>query len=112
MKANRSSSSLSPHIARSLKALGHDIDVARKKRRLTVASLCERAGISIPLYRRLIIGSPGTSIGAYAMVLFSLGLGTPFDTLLDVAKDDTGLLLDEARLPKRVRNPHRQPQAL
>ena len=79
------------------------MDIARKKRRLTVAALCERAGISMPVYWRLVEGATGTSVGAYAMVLYALGLGTPLDTLLDAANDDTGLLLDEGRLPQRVR---------
>ena len=105
-------SSLPPRIARSLAKLGRDIDVARKKRRLTIAALCERAGISAPLYARLVDGAPGTSIGAYVMVLFALGMGTPFDSLMDAAKDDTGLLLEEERLPKRVRNPRNKSGAL
>ncbi|MBL8381290.1 MAG: helix-turn-helix transcriptional regulator [Burkholderiales bacterium] len=87
-----------------MRKLGHDLDVARKKRRLTVAALCERAGISPPLYSRLVKGEPGTSIGACAAVLFALGVDTPFEALLDAARDDVGLLLDEARLPKRVRH--------
>lgn len=99
------SSSLSPRIARSLVKFGQDVEIARKKRRLTIAALCERAGISVPLYRRLVSGAQGTSVGAYAGVLFALGMGTPFDGLIDAARDDTGLLLDEARLPQRVRNP-------
>ena len=106
------SSSLSPRVARSLNKLGHDIEVARKKRRLTVAAVCERAGISAPLYARLAKGEPGTSIGAYARVLFALGVGTPFDHLLDAAQDDAGLLLDEARLPKRVRHSRKDAAAL
>lgn len=103
---------LSPRIARSLHKLGHDIEVARKKRRLTVAALCERAGISAPLYSRLAKGEPGTSIGAYARVLFALGIGTPFDGLLDAARDDTGMLLEESRLPKRVRHSRKDSGAL
>jgi transcriptional regulator with XRE-family HTH domain len=102
--ANPAPTSLSPRIARSLAKLGHDIEVARRKRRLTVANVCERAGISAPLYARLARGEPGTSIGAYARVLFALGVGTPFDSLLDAAQDDAGLLLEEARLPKRIRH--------
>lgn len=101
-----------PRIARSLVALGRDIDIARKKRRLTIAALCERAGISAPLYARMVAGAPGTSVGAYAMVLFALGVGTPFDSLMEVSKDDTGLLLDEERLPKRVRSPRKESGAL
>lgn len=105
-------SSIPPRIARSLVKLGRDIDVARKKRRLTVAALCERASISAPLYARMVAGAPGTSVGAYAMVLFALGVGTPFDSLMEVSKDDAGLLLDEERLPKRVRNPRNRSGAL
>jgi transcriptional regulator with XRE-family HTH domain len=105
-------SGLSPRIERSLQKFGRDIEIARKKRHLTVAAICERAGISSPLYNRLISGNPGTSIGAYAGVLFALGLGTPFDALADIAKDDTGLLLDEARLPQRIRQSRKQTGAL
>ncbi|MHB8252724.1 MAG: hypothetical protein ACYDEV_03295 [Acidiferrobacter sp.] len=105
MPSATSSLPLSPRIARTLIKFGHDIEIARKKRRLTVAALCERAGISAPLYRRLVKGAPGTSIGAYALVLYALGMGTPFDSLVDAARDDTGLLLEEERLPKRVRAP-------
>ncbi len=105
-------STLPPRVTRSLLKLGRDIDTARKKRRLTVAALCERAGISAPLYQRLVAGAPGTSVGAYAMVLFALGMGTPLDALMDAARDDTGLLLDEERLPKRVRMPRNTAGAL
>jgi len=103
---------LPPRIARSMAKFGRDVEVARKKRRLTVAALCERAGISVPVYWRLVKGAPGTSVGAYAMVLHALGLGTPFDDLLDAAKDDTGLLLDEGRLPQRVRTVRNKTGAL
>lgn len=103
---------LTPRIARSLVKLGRDIDVARKKRRLTIAALCERAGISAPLYARLVAGAPGTSVGAYAMVLFALGMGTPFDSLMDAAMDDAGLLLEEERLPRRVSSPRKRSGAL
>jgi hypothetical protein len=37
------------------------------------------------------------------MALFVLGFGDPLGALIDVSRDDTGLLLDEERLPKRVR---------
>ena len=112
MSPTTSTFPLSPPVARSLANLGQDVDVARKKRRLTVSALCERAGISAPLYLRLVKGSPGTSIGAYAMVLLALGMETPFDSLLDASKDDTGLLLEEARLPKRVRRARNKAEAL
>ena len=112
MTSTSSSFPLSPRVARSLAKLGQDVEVARKKRRLTVSALCERAGISAPLYLRLVKGSPGTSIGAYAMVLLALGMETPFDSLIDAGKDDIGLLLEEGRLPKRVRGPRNKAEAL
>jgi transcriptional regulator with XRE-family HTH domain len=108
----KSKSNLPPRIARSLEKFGADVEIARKKRRLTMAALCERAGISVPLYQRLIRGAAGTSVGAYAMVLFALGRGTPFDTLLDMAQDDTGLLLEQERLPQRVRVARNPPTGL
>ena len=98
-------SNIPQRIARSLIKFGHDIEIARKKRYLTVSDLCQRAGISVPLYRRIVKGKPGTSVGACAMVLFALGIDTPFASLLDPALDNTGLLLDEERLPKRIRRP-------
>lgn len=102
---------LPSRVLRSLQKFGSDVEIARKKRRLTVEALCARAGISRALYNRMVHGAPGTSASAIAMVLFALGRGTPFDELLDVTKDDTGLLLDQERLPERVRLP-RKPGAV
>ena len=110
--ATLNTSSFPPRVLRSFEKFGRDVEVARKKRHLTVAALCERAGVSRALYNRVLHGSPAVSVGAHAMLLFALGLGTPFDELLDVAKDDTGLLLDEERLPKRVRPPRDRSGAL
>jgi hypothetical protein len=42
-------------------------------------------------------------MGAYAMALFVLGFGEVFADLTDACRDADGLLLDEERLPKRVR---------
>jgi hypothetical protein len=42
-------------------------------------------------------------MGAYAMALFVLGFGESFGGLADTQRDEHGLILDEERLPKRVR---------
>lgn len=65
--------------------------------------VCERAGIARSTYARLEKGDPKVALGAYAMVLFVLGLGDLFADLADVRQDDAGLLSDEQRLPKRIR---------
>jgi DNA-binding XRE family transcriptional regulator len=90
-------------LRRSLSKFGHDLSVARRKRHLTVAMMTERTGLSKGTYFRIEKGDPAVAVGAYAMVLFVLGFGEVFNNLTDARHDEEGLLLDEARLPKRVR---------
>ncbi len=94
---------LPAHIKRSLTKFGTDIAVARRKRKLTVAMMAERIGVSMNTYMRVEKGNPTVSLGVYAMTLFALGLGNAFGDLVDPKRDDQGLLLDEQRLPRRVR---------
>jgi len=54
-------------------------------------------------YRRVEKGDPTVAMGAYAMALFVLGLGSALGDLVDPKRDEIGLQLDEERLPKRVR---------
>jgi hypothetical protein len=90
-------------LRRDLKKVGHDIAVARRKRRLTIAMMTERVGIHKNTYMRIEKGDPTVSFGSYAMTLFVLGFGDRLRDLVDVSRDDRGLLLDERRLAKRVR---------
>jgi hypothetical protein len=50
-------------------------------------------------------------MGVYAMALFVLGFGDALTDLVDASSDEQGLLLDEQRVPKRVR-PKREPVSL
>lgn len=54
-------------------------------------------------YSRVEKGDAAVAMGAYAMTLFVLGFGDVFGDAVDTRRDDQGLLLDEERLPKRVR---------
>jgi DNA-binding XRE family transcriptional regulator len=90
-------------VRRSLNKLGRDIGIARRKRTLTVAMMAERLGVSKTTYIKVERGDPTTNAGAYAMALFVLGVGVPFAHLIDVSRDNQGLLLDVERLPQRVR---------
>ena len=83
---------------------GHDLATARRKRHLTVAMMAERTGLAKSTYARVEKGDPSVAIGAYAMALFVLGFGEALGELTDPRHDDVGLLLDEERLPKRVRS--------
>lgn len=100
------------HLKRAIKKLGHDINTARRRRRLTVDMMMQRAGISKPTYLRVEKGDPNVSFGIYCMVLFALGEAGRIQNLLDISQDETGLLLDEERLPKRVRVKKQTPEAL
>jgi DNA-binding XRE family transcriptional regulator len=92
-------------VVRALRKLGSDISDARRRRRIPMAMMAERAAISRMTLNKLERGDPGVSVGAYATVLFVLGLVGRIEELADVRKDDDGLRLDEARLPQRIRLP-------
>lgn len=101
---------LPPNVERSLTAFGRNISIARRKRGLTAASMAARIGVAENTYAKLERGSPSASLGAYAMALHVLGYSSAFADLLDVSKDDQGLLLDLKKLPKRVRVPKTESQ--
>jgi transcriptional regulator with XRE-family HTH domain len=90
-------------IKRSLTKFGSDLATARRKRGLTIPAVAERMGVAKNTYLRVEKGDLTVSLGVYAMALFVLGFGEPFGALIDVSRDDTGLLLDQERLPNRVR---------
>lgn len=94
---------LPPAVKRSLSKFGSDLVTARRKRGLTIRAVAERMGVSKNTYLRAEKGDPRVGLGVYSMALFVLGFGNPLGTLIDVSRDDTGLLLDKDRLPKRVR---------
>jgi transcriptional regulator with XRE-family HTH domain len=85
-----------------LKQLGHDIRVARKKRRMSVADFCERLGVTDKTLAKLETGDGGVRLETLAMALMVLGELHRLSELLDPAKDNTGLVLDQARLPERI----------
>lgn len=70
-----------------------------------MADFAERMGVSLGTLARLERGEAGVSLGAFAMALLALGELRRLDELLDVSRDDTGLLLDVSALPQRIRRP-------
>ncbi len=92
-----------PSIKRNLIKLGGDLNVARRKRRLSIAHVAEAASVSVDSVRRLEAGDSTVAIGILAMVLLALGEQGRLAKLIDITDDTTGLMLDESRLPKRIR---------
>lgn len=91
-------------VIRALRKLGQDMRDARLRRRIPVAVMAERASISRMTLNKIEKGKPGVSLGAYATVLFVLGLADRLGELADIKNDALGLELDEERLPKRIRH--------
>lgn len=105
MRASRSKTALPIPVRRSLKKLGADISVARRRRGISMALLAERAFTTRPTLTKVEKGDPGVSLGVYASVLFVLGMTERLAALVDPAQDPLGMALEEENLPKRVRTP-------
>lgn len=93
---------------RALRKLGRDLRDARKRRRIPVAILAERSSISRMTLNKIEKGDPSVSLGAYAKVLFSLGMVDRLSDVADSRNDTIGLELEEERLPQRIRLSRRQ----
>lgn len=92
-------------IIRALRKLGRDLRDARRRRRIPVGILAERASISRTTLGKVEKGDAGVSMGSYATVLFALGMNDRVAALADARHDDVGLQLEEENLPKRIRLP-------
>jgi DNA-binding XRE family transcriptional regulator len=103
MRNGQSSSRTPIPVARALRKLGHDIRDARRRRRIPVAILAQRASVSRTTLSKVEKGDPGVSAGTYATVLFTLGMAGRLADVADPRHDTVGLELEEERLPERIR---------
>ena len=90
-------------VTRALRKVGHDIRDARRRRRIPVAILAQRASISRTTLNKVEKGDPGVGLGIYATVLFALGMIDRLTDLADPRYDDVGRELEEEHLPERIR---------
>jgi len=93
---------------KSLRKLGKDINDARRRRRITIKLLAERAGVSRATVGKIEKGDASSSIGSYASVLFVLGVIDRLSDLVDASYDVIGRRLEDEKLPLRVRAPNGQ----
>ena len=83
--------------------MGEQIKLARLRRKLSVALIAERAGISRSTLWAIENGSPSVSMGSYAAVLLALNM---VDDLLLIARDDVlGRTMQDLDLPIGKRAP-------
>jgi transcriptional regulator with XRE-family HTH domain len=90
-------------VRKSLGQLGADIRDARRRRRLPMSVVADRAFTSRSTLQRIEEGDPSVSMGIYAAVLHTLGLLEDLGQLASPAKDTIGQALATDALPKRVR---------
>jgi len=90
-------------IVSALKTLGEDIRNARKRRRITMNLLAERAKISRVTLAKIEKGDPSVAMKYYASVLQMLGLLKNLEEVAAAKNDGVGLLLEEENLPQRIR---------
>jgi transcriptional regulator with XRE-family HTH domain len=95
-------------VINALRKVGLDISNARRRRRITMALLAERAGILPKTLAQIEKGNPTTSMAGYASVLFALGLMERLKDIADAGYDLVGNALEDERLPKRVRLPKKE----
>src|SRR5258708_28371038 len=105
----------SPHypsagVRRILRKLGGDIRDARRRRRLPMAVVAERAFTSRSTLQRIEAGDPNAGIGIYAAVLNALGLLNGIGDLADIKHDTVGQALATAELPAHARIRRQSPQ--
>ena len=103
MNAKRTFPVLPIPVLRALRKLGQDIRDARRRRRIPVAILAERASLSRMTLNRIEKGDAAVSVGNYATVLFALGLVERLADLADATQDRVGRELEEEQLPQRIR---------
>jgi len=90
-------------VQKTLRKLGKDISDARRRRRIAMELMSERAGFSRITLSKIEKGNPGVSIGAYASALFVLGMADHLGQVADASRDKVGHELEIENLPKRIR---------
>ncbi len=65
--------------------------------------MAQRASISHVTLTKVERGDLSVSMGAYASILFILGMADRLTSLAEARHDAVGLMLEEEQLPKRIR---------
>ncbi|MBR0286032.1 MAG: helix-turn-helix domain-containing protein [Bacteroidales bacterium] len=86
-------------VQKDLELMGEQIKLARKRRKLSLSAVAERAQCTQLTLMRVEKGAPTVSIGIYARVLYALGLAG--DLRLIAQEDPAGNALVNLQVMKR-----------
>jgi transcriptional regulator with XRE-family HTH domain len=94
---------LSPEMQTRLRRIGRNLQVARKRRKISVQQAAEKMGTSLSSVRRMELGDPSVRVETYlaALEIYQLDHSLRFAEPED---DAIGLALDKQRLPQRIRS--------
>lgn len=95
-----------PRLEGLLAQLGENLKLGRLRRKLTTSQVAERAGITRTTLWQVEKGAPHVSMGAYAQVLFVLGMEK--DLLKLATDDELGRRLQDAQLVTGKRAPKKK----
>ena len=90
---------LPSRVKKNLELMGEQIKLARKRRKLSLAAVAERAQCTQLTLMRVEKGVPTVSIGIYARILYALGLDE--DLRLIAQNDVAGNALVNTQIMKR-----------
>ena len=91
-------------VRRTLRKLGADLRDARRRRRLSMQIVADRAFTSRSTLQRVEAGDHRVGVGIYASVIHALGLLDGLGDVADWRRDEFGHALMTAELPRRVRS--------
>lgn len=86
-----------------LQKLGHDIAVARKRRRMSMRDMAARMMVNLKTVQRMEKGDPSVGIGIIMTALWILGMHRRLGELVTPETDRTGLQEDIRHLPRDFR---------
>ena len=89
-------------VSHSLRKLGRDLSLARRKRSISTTDMAARLFVSRDTLWRLERGDPSVSAGTLATAIFVLGLHDRLANLAAPSTDEVALSLDEQRVPQKI----------
>jgi transcriptional regulator with XRE-family HTH domain len=102
-KKSLSVSGLPPDVNNIIVMLGEQIQIARKRRQMTLDEMSSRMFVTRKTLSRLENGLPGVSLGVLASALWVLGFEKDLLKIAVPEMDAIGIFKERQRLPKRVR---------